>query len=439
MFFNSYLSFFVMVFLSQRKIIDNVCTTNNYFIMKNENAEVKEKQQVSEAYPHFTDYMKTLVLRKMKAGKNRTADNYLSAVNKFSFFLKEKADSLTLDHLTPELLQDYLQWLIRTEELSEGTIDFYLRTLKAMYNQGVKEFHLQPPFGHPFAGTTIKVPPTRKRALPDEVFNRLMSLDLSDKPHLLTALHLALFIFYARGMSFIDVYNLTNDNLVDNYIIYIRSKTQVSLQVKITPEMKHLLKMYRRKHCPWIFPFLHEKMHGYGDVSPQSSLRRINRYLREVGDMLELQHPLTTYVMRHSWASLMLEAGSELGVISQSLGHTSMHTTEIYLSNLSVGKIDKAADDMLNAFIRKKKFYRKELLGELDEKNVVQENCTTKGTAGNPEGNQAAEAGKTSSSELSKKRGEKASRGQAVKPERGVSKVWTALVAVAAKIRGGKK
>ncbi len=397
------------------------------------------------AYPGFADYMQTLVLRKRETGKNRTADNYLSALNKFSTFLNGRAGNLTLDTLTPGLIREYLQWLVQTEELSEGTIDFYLRTLKAMYNQGVKEFSLQPPSGHPFAGTSIKVPPTRKRALPDEIFNRLMSLDLSDKPHLLTALHLALFMFYARGMSFIDVYNLTNEHIVDNYIIYVRSKTQVSLQVKITPEMKQLLKMYRRKCCPWIFPFLHEKMHGYGKISPQSSLRRVNRYLREVGDMLGLAHPLTTYVMRHSWASLMLEAGSELGVISQSLGHTSMRTTEIYLSNLSVGKIDRAADDMLNAFIRKKKFYRKELLGEGEEEKRMPAWQAKKKDAEGREGKLSAKGREQPVSEPCAVEGtticgkQSADRPPVANTTHVASKVWTALIAVAAKIRIGKK
>lgn len=49
---------------------------------------------------------------------------------------------------------------------------------------------------------------------------------------------------------------------------------------------------------------------------------------------------------------MMLEADSELGVISQSLGHTSLHTTEIYLERLSIGKIDKAADSMLDHLVR---------------------------------------------------------------------------------------
>lgn len=384
--------------------------------MKNEILVTGNNPLVSETNPYLIDYMRKLIVKKIKDGKDRTAGNYLSALNKFCAFQQDKAETLTILELTPELLSDYLQWLTQTEELTEGTIDFYLRTFKAMYNKGVKEFHLHPDFGNPFEGTAVKVPPTRKRALPDEVFDRLMSLDLSDKPHLLSALHLALFIFYARGMSFIDVFNLTDENLVDNYIVYKRSKTQASLQVKITPEMKRLLKIYRKRYSPWLFPFLHEKMHGRGEASPQSSLHRVNRYLKEIGDMLELSHPLTTYVMRHSWASFMLEAGSELGVISQSLGHTSMHTTEIYLSNLSVGKIDKAADDMLNTIIRKKKFYRKELLEELDL----------------PHNEKSKPVGKEKHIPTQPAEDSKA---VPAKKENSPSKVWTALASLASKMR----
>ena len=49
----------------------------------------------------------------------------------------------------------------------------------------------------------------------------------------------------------------------------------------------------------------------------------------------------------------MLEAGAEIGVISQSMGHTSLHTTEIYLGQLSITKMDKATDKMLDILVRK--------------------------------------------------------------------------------------
>ena len=58
------------------------------------------------------------------------------------------------------------------------------------------------------------------------------------------------------------------------------------------------------------------------------------------------------YILRHSWASMMLEANSEIGIISQSLGHMSLRTTEIYLGRISVSKIDRASDNMLNNLVR---------------------------------------------------------------------------------------
>ena len=85
--------------------------------------------------------------------------------------------------------------------------------------------------------------------------------------------------------------------------------------------MNKIIHMYHRKDSLWLFPFLHDRIQGKGTVTAQSSLHRINSYLKQIGDDLGYLQPLTTYVMRHSWASMMLEAGAEIGVISQSIKH----------------------------------------------------------------------------------------------------------------------
>lgn len=313
--------------------------------------------ETNESYPLLRDCFEKLIRIKAEAGKERTAANYQSSWNKLSAFLGRKVNQVTIADFTPSMIQQYLLWLMQNERSKNTTLtpssqDFYLRNLRAMYNKVVKELRFMPPAGNPFTTLHIKVPSTRKRALPKEEIKRLSELDLSATPHLASALHLALFLFYARGMCFIDAFNMRQENIKDDYLHYRRSKTGASLQVKITPEMVRIIRMYRQKYNPWLFPFLHEKMQGVGYVSAQSALHRINRYLNEIGEAQGYLHPLTTYVMRHSWASMMLEAGTEIGVISQSLGHMSLQTTEIYLGKLSVSKIDRAADNMLNNLIR---------------------------------------------------------------------------------------
>lgn len=320
-----------------------------------------------ENYLLMSYRVKELIQKKNEAGKDRTASNYLSAWNKFATFLGQRKAGFKLSELDSEIVRQYRLWLLNDEAsgnnmLTAGSQNFYLRNLKAIYNKIRKELNFNLPAGNPFEGVQIPVPPTRKRALPKQKISMLTKLSLyeitklpafKDRPGRLEALQLSLFLFYARGMCFIDVYLLEQENIRGEYIHYVRSKTGVALQVKITLEMHTIMKQYKRKDSPWVFPFLHEKMMGKGKISPQSALHRINTYLKEVGKAFNFPIPFTTYVMRHSWASMMLEADSEISVISQSMGHTSLQTTEIYLGQLSISKMDKASDHMLDYLVRK--------------------------------------------------------------------------------------
>lgn len=324
-------------------------------------------------YPPLRDCVTRLIERKMEAERERTAANYRSTWNKFSTFLGHRARVLTITDLTAGLVQEFVMWLLEDERsgnylLSPGSQDFYLRNLKAIYNNIKKDLHYRDPAGNPFEGLHITVPSTRKRALPERDIKKLARLDLTGKPEQMEALHLSLFLFYARGMCFIDAYKLEQENVHNGYIQYNRSKTQAILQVKITSEMYQIMQLYKRKECRWVFPFLHEKLVGKGVLTAQSSLHRVNGYLKDIGDELKLPYPLTTYVMRHSWASLMLESGSEIGVISQSLGHMSLQTTEIYLGQLSKSKMDKASEVMLDNLVRPKS--RKSRHEEYEERYI---------------------------------------------------------------------
>ena len=51
---------------------------------------------------------------------------------------------------------------------------------------------------------------------------------------------------------------------------------------------------------------------------------------------------LTSYVSRHSWASIANFAGVQLGVNSQGMGHADLKTTQIYLADFDKSDIDAA-------------------------------------------------------------------------------------------------
>lgn len=74
----------------------------------------------------------------------------------------------------------------------------------------------------------------------------------------------------------------------------------------------------------------------------QSAMSYMNILLKQVGAMAGVNIPLTTYVARHSWASIARSRNIPLSVISEGMGHDSERTTQIYLSSLESSVIDRA-------------------------------------------------------------------------------------------------
>ena len=78
--------------------------------------------------------------------------------------------------------------------------------------------------------------------------------------------------------------------------------------------------------------------------------RRLNKRIRELGETLNFDFPLTFYVARHTWATLAHEQGIPVSVISEGMGHTSEKTTRIYLANLDYRVIDRANKTVMNCW-----------------------------------------------------------------------------------------
>jgi site-specific recombinase XerD len=78
-----------------------------------------------------------------------------------------------------------------------------------------------------------------------------------------------------------------------------------------------------------------------------SQLRNHNKRLKRISDMLKLEKSLSSYVSRHTWATLALRKGVPVEVISESMGHENETTTRIYLASLGQGIIDEANAEII--------------------------------------------------------------------------------------------
>mgnify|MGYP000781795403 CR=1 FL=1 len=73
---------------------------------------------------------------------------------------------------------------------------------------------------------------------------------------------------------------------------------------------------------------------GYREY--QSALRRFNNRLKRLAKALRLTSPVTSYTIRHSWATTAKYRGVPIEMISESLGHKSIKTTQIYLKGFGL-------------------------------------------------------------------------------------------------------
>jgi integrase len=105
--------------------------------------------------------------------------------------------------------------------------------------------------------------------------------------------------------------------------------------------MQEIIDKYPCKDTPYLLPIISST-----DKDERRQYRSANafvtRKLKEIQRMLRLDTPLTMYVTRHSWASIAKSKNVPVAVISESMGHDSEATTQIYLASLSSDVIDRA-------------------------------------------------------------------------------------------------
>ena len=267
------------------------------------------KEQYDQSVDKFIlQYIDTL----LEEGKQSTAASYTSGLYSLLRFCSlRKINFKDIDYV---FVTDYIHYL-RMRGISENSIHMYLSNFRAVYNKARKQ-GIRVCGENPFAGLNVRRQETVKRALSKEEIALIASADLRRYPQLEAARDLFMFSFYCRGMSFVDVIRLKHDGIVRDTIFYTRSKTGQRLQIGLLPAMKEIIEKYRTSG-PYIFPYIHGQSPRDAYTQYRYSLGTVNRYLKRLGTLLNIGIPLTTYVARHSWATIAKNEGIPLSLISE--------------------------------------------------------------------------------------------------------------------------
>lgn len=249
--------------------------------------------------------------------------------------------------------------------MSLNTISTYMRNLKAVYHRMVGE-NVLPYNPKLFDDVYTKVEAQTKRALELEQMSTLLCADFGKLPlNLRCALAYFLLMFLFRGMPFIDLAYLRKQDVKGNRIVYSRHKTGRQMTVRISKEAAELMKEFKSRNPDsiYLFPILYrqESKKGRGGKMKKDkelymdylrALRNFNLKLEKIASLLLPGVKLSSYVARHTWATLAFHAGMSIGIISKALGHFSIKVTETYLKPFENEKVDAANEELIISVAR---------------------------------------------------------------------------------------
>ena len=184
--------------------------------------------------------------------------------------------------------------------------------------------------------------PRREKTLPNVLSKEEVKKLLNASTNLKHRAMLSL--IYACGLRRSELLNLTfKDIQADRLIITVRqSKGKKDRIVTLSPLLLVELRQYYLQFRPLKYLF-------EGQIAGEKySARSLEEILKKACKTAKINKPVTLHWLRHSYATHLLERGTDLRYIQELLGHSSSRTTEIYthVSMKSLSQICSPFDDL---------------------------------------------------------------------------------------------
>ena len=283
-----------------------------------------------------------------------TAYAYQNSYGVLRSFNKGRALTYTFGTIDAMFLEKFEAWM-RAKGNKDTTLSFQMRTLRAVFNRAIKAKAVakeKNPFGEEYKVSKFDTR-TPKRALSKEEMMKIVNVNCSAESNLYRLAHdIFVFSYLCGGIAFVDVANLTPDNIVDGRLSYYRQKTHRAINIPLSEHAMQIVERYADycERAGYLFPILDRRLH----ITPTQKKNRVhkvchqvNSELRKLTQNLKISAEITTYVARHSFATVLKKSGVNIGIISESLGHSDLSTTQIYLDSFENSQIDEAMRHLL--------------------------------------------------------------------------------------------
>ena len=273
----------------------------------------------------FRDY-----LQLEKKYSPHTVNAYLNDINFFESFNKNQFDQENIDQVNYNQIRSWIVSLV-DDDISNVSINRKMQSLKAYYKflLKTKQIEVSPLLKHKALKTpkTIQIPFSEKEVV--EVLGQMQNPvgfeEIRDK--------LIVDLFYTTGIRRTELIHLKTANVsVSNRLIKVLGKRNKERIVPLLPIVSEQLILYfdertrLEKVTDEDFFFLTKKGLKLND---SFVYRLINTYFSTVSEKVKK----SPHILRHTFATHLLNNGADLNSVKELLGHSSLASTQVYTHN----------------------------------------------------------------------------------------------------------
>lgn len=266
----------------------------------------------------------------LKAYSQSTITTYLAELTQFLISIKH-VDS---KEFTTERIKDYLQYCLISLKLSEATLHSRINALKFYYEQvlGYEKFF-------------FTIPRPKKQHQNPNFFNQDEITQIINKTENLkhkTMLMLA----YSTGLRVSEVVGLKVQHIDSKrmQIKIVQAKGKKDRMVSLSPVLLIMLRKYFMEYKPERNGFLFEG----STKNIAYSTRSLQLVLQAAKNRAGILKPGSIHALRHSFATHLMDKGTDINMIMKLLGHNDIKTTLRYLhvTNRDLLNIISPLDDL---------------------------------------------------------------------------------------------
>lgn len=266
--------------------------------------------------------------------------------------------NLKFAEITPSFLKSYEAFMKRNGR-SQTTVGIYLRSLRAVFNAQKISSDLYP-FGDKEGKYKIRSGSNTKKALDVQEIAQLYQYKPEPKSATDRAKDYWFFLYLCNGMNVKDFCLLRWKNIDGNVLTYVRAKTERTnkaeeeIKVSLKPETMEIIQKWAQPSLnkeAFLFPHIEEGMSAekQRDVFKQVT-KTINKYMNRICAEISIDKNVTTYVARHSFATVLKNSGTSIEMISELLGHSSVEVTKNYLASFKIDQIHEQTNALTAGF-----------------------------------------------------------------------------------------